>query len=177
MNIPRLLFSVLLLLPSSGGSGGALLRCTVLSSAVEKPPAVRMSEHVLQHGPWWEKQTLQPYETYLCLWTSVDVVHRWANTQSFSLFSIFTHCRIWSRCLGDFELVCCSNSTGRRQVEHSKMFIEPPDLLVKRHLCITLTEVEMDLTAVDLIHLLIIFETLFLKHHLWESVLCVMRSV
>lgn len=33
------------------------LRCRVLSAGVEKIPAIRMSEHVLQHGAWWEKQT------------------------------------------------------------------------------------------------------------------------
>lgn len=65
LNIPRPLsfiflfffFFVLLLLPSSGGSWGFCC-CTVLSSGVEKIPAIRMSEHVLQHGAWWEKQTL-----------------------------------------------------------------------------------------------------------------------
>lgn len=33
-------------------------RCRVVSSGVEKIPAIRMSEHVLQHRAWWEKQTL-----------------------------------------------------------------------------------------------------------------------
>lgn len=63
MNIPRLLSNFLFGFLSCfccphqearGASG-----CTVLSSGVEKISAIRMSEHVLQHGAWREKQTPQ----------------------------------------------------------------------------------------------------------------------
>jgi len=46
-------------------------RCTVLSSGVEKTPAIRVSEHVLQHMTLDEKSRLSA----LGCWTAMDAIH------------------------------------------------------------------------------------------------------
>ena len=65
-------------------------RCRLLSSGVEKVPAIRMSEHVLQRRGLMRKADSSPYETYLCFWRAVDAVRWLPNIQFFTLFSIFT---------------------------------------------------------------------------------------
>lgn len=78
-------------------------RCRLLSSGVEKVPAIRMTEHVLQCRGLMRKADSSPYETYLCMWRAVDAVHWLPNIQFFTLFSIFTRRRLGCCCFGAFS--------------------------------------------------------------------------
>lgn len=50
----------------------------------------------------------------LCLQTAKDVVQGFTSTQFFSLFSIFTHCKMWRFCFGE-NLRCFDLQTWQRE--------------------------------------------------------------
>lgn len=60
------------------------------------------------------KTDSSPYETYLSFWTARDVAHWLPNIQFFTLFSIFTHCKLQYCRSGDCELLCCAVLTENR---------------------------------------------------------------
>lgn len=83
-------------------------------SGVEKIPAIRMSEHVLQHRAWWEKQTPRHMKSTSAFGQPWMWSIGFPKFQFFTLFSICTHCRLPCRCFGDF-LSCLAVQMLRRR--------------------------------------------------------------
>lgn len=94
-------------------------RCRLLSSGVEKVPAIRMTEHVLQCRGLMRKADSSPYETYLCMWRAVDAVHWLPNIQFFTVFNFHPQKIRVLLFWGFFGQPCFLNMTEGRHLYNS----------------------------------------------------------
>lgn len=114
---------VLLLLPSSGGSWGL---------GVLRGPQFWCWKDSCHKNEWtcsptqglMRKADSSPCETYFCFWTAVDVVHWLPNIQFFTLFSIFTHCRLVALLFrGCWAALMCECKWGEASIKLKETYL------------------------------------------------------